>query len=72
MTREFKFNFKDIAVILLVTLGLTISVAASIITMIYGWGLHPQNWWVIIGIGLGVNSFAQIIIEVAKKLGENK
>ncbi len=31
---------------------LCLSVGLSVLTMVYGWGLHPQNWWWIVGVGI--------------------
>ncbi len=30
----------------------TASIGLSIITLMYGWGLEPKNWWVIIICGI--------------------
>jgi hypothetical protein len=46
--------------ILALTFVFIIAVGMQIITMVYGWGLKPQNWWVIIGIGI----FGQIFMKI--------
>lgn len=28
------------------------SIALSVLVLMYGWGLHPQNWWWILGGGI--------------------
>ena len=34
---------------------LCLALATEILTMIYGWGLKPQRWLVIIGLGFFAN-----------------
>ena len=46
-------------------IGVGILLILSILVMIYGWGLEPQSWWWIIGIGSGGQLVAQIVIIIA-------
>ena len=39
------------------TTVIALIVALNIAVMIYGWGLTPQSWWWIIGVGLFGNVF---------------
>ena len=43
------------------------SVAIGVATMIWGWGLTPKNWWIIIGLGV----FAQAVIQLLLKAVSN-
>ena len=52
--------------ILLITFGVIFSIGLSILVCINGWGLVPQSWGWIIGIGFSGQVLAQIIIEVGK------
>lgn len=53
--------------ILAITMMLSLAITLS--TMVYGWGLQPQNWWVIIGCWIASfcivagNTIAQEIIK---------
>ena len=38
--------------------SICLGVACTIITMIFGWGLEPKSWGVIIGIGVFGHIFA--------------
>jgi sterol desaturase/sphingolipid hydroxylase (fatty acid hydroxylase superfamily) len=41
----------------------TVSVIASVLTLMYGWGLQPKNWWWIIGVGIFFHAFWQIVAQ---------
>lgn len=45
--------------------GVLIAVACQIGAMIYGWGVHPQSWFWIIGIGM----FGAIIGHAIAQIG---
>ncbi|MDQ5870777.1 MAG: hypothetical protein M3547_01040 [Acidobacteriota bacterium] len=38
--------------LLALVLVLAILVGNSVLGLIYGWGLTPQNWWAIVGFGV--------------------
>ena len=40
-------------------------VACTIITMIYGWGLEPKSWGIIISVGVFGHIFALVISIIA-------
>jgi hypothetical protein len=42
------------------------TVAMSVCTMIYGWGLEPKSWWWIIGAGI-FGRFLLIILDQIRK-----
>ena len=50
------------------------AVGLQIVVMIYGWGLSPKNWWVIIGLGVigsvFAHSIARKVIDEFNKKGE--
>ncbi len=46
--------------------GMAMSIATSILVMIYGWGVTPKSWWWIVGVYLVGNIVALSIIEAAK------
>lgn len=62
---------KLIAILLggLIYVGITI--AASLLGMIYGWGIEPQNWWwislsyVLLIVGLVFNAMIQSALKAA-------
>jgi hypothetical protein len=41
---------------------IVLSVALGVLTLIHGWGLHPQNWYWIVGVGVGGQILVQIIM----------
>jgi hypothetical protein len=45
--------------------GISVSVGLSILVMIKGWGIEPQSYWWIIGVGVGGQVLAQTIIQLA-------
>lgn len=45
--------------------GLTLSVILTVLVMINGWGLEPQSWWWIVGVGVFGQLATQIIIAIA-------
>jgi drug/metabolite transporter (DMT)-like permease len=50
--------------LIIVTFGLAIAICLSIVNMIYGWGVSPKSWGVIIGVGFFGQVFAQIIMMI--------
>jgi hypothetical protein len=42
---------------------LTLSFAISVLTLIFGWGLQPQSWAVIILVGFFGNGLIQILVK---------
>lgn len=42
-----------LAKMLAVLFVMTATVTLGVLTMIYGWGLTPESWWWIIGVGFG-------------------
>jgi len=40
---------------------LSVSVAISVLTLIYGWGLQPQSWAAIILLGVVAQAFTQML-----------
>lgn len=46
--------------------GLCVSIVTQLIVMIYGWGLVPQSWPIIICMGIVGNILALLILEAAK------
>lgn len=67
--KEFMKALKNLA---LAIAGLAISIAGSIMLMVYGWGLTPKNWWIIVPGYLGMSTLAQIFIILAKDNKEDK
>lgn len=56
------------AQLLLAIAGIVLGLVVSISVMIFGWGLEPKNWLVIIAL----QSFcAQLFIEAAKLLNKD-
>lgn len=49
---------------------LGVMVALSAYTMIYGWGLEPKSWWIIIGVGVFGQGFMKMIGDKAMKSDE--
>jgi hypothetical protein len=45
---------KAIAILMTTILFLIITIGASIVGMIHGWGIEPKNWWVIALSYIGV------------------
>lgn len=45
--------------------ALVFSIFLTIINMIFGWGLHPKSWGIIIGIGIFGQLFALAIQSIA-------
>lgn len=46
-------------------------VGMSLIAMIFGWGLWPKNWWVVIGVGVFGTLFAHLVAsKVIKECGK--
>lgn len=43
---------KPVMTILALLAYLSMMMALSIVVLMFGWGLTPQNWWVIFGIGV--------------------
>ena len=39
----------------------SLSVAVSVLVMIYGWGLRPLSWWWIVGAGVFVNTVLRVL-----------
>ncbi len=50
----------------LVILGLIMAFGCSLVSMIYGWGLEPKSWNVIIWVGFGGIVFSQLLVAIAK------
>lgn len=50
---------------ILVIVGIAGGMITSIITMIYGWGLSPKNWWFIIGFYLIGTFISMFILKIA-------
>lgn len=46
--------------------AIAIAITFNVLVMQHGWGLEPQSWGWIIGVGLSGNMVAQILFEVAK------
>ena len=46
--------------------AIAIAITFNVLVMQHGWGLVPQSWGWIIGVGLSGNMVAQILFEVAK------
>ena len=44
--------------------GVALAIGLSILVMIHGWGLEPQSYWWIIGVGFFGQLSAQIIIKM--------
>ena len=50
---------------------LAIVVGASVLVMIHGWGLEPQSWWWIIGVGIFVTAMLHSLgRKLVKELNE--
>lgn len=47
---------------------LSLMVGTSVLTLMFGWGLHPQSWWWIIGGGVFVNTALKLL---ANKIEED-
>lgn len=60
----------DLAKFLATLFLLICAVSISVLTMIYGWGLHPKNWYVIIGLGVFGAAFLQWLMGRLKKEDE--
>ena len=58
---------KNLQSFLIILFGLIIAVSASILTMIYGWGLTPKSWWWIIGMGIFGPLFGMTIMKIGEK-----
>lgn len=43
-----------------------LTVILSIMVMIKGWGLEPQSWGWIIGVGFGAQLVIQLLVEIVK------
>jgi len=46
---------------LLLVFSVCLGVMCSIIAMIFGWGLEPKSWGVIIGVGVFGHIFASLM-----------
>ena len=63
--KEVKGNKIMIILKLLIQLGiLSLTIVFSVITMIYGWGLEPKSWLIIIGVGF----FGMIMLTIGNVL----
>lgn len=47
--------------------GLILGTILSVITMIYGWGVSPKSWLVILGVGLFSQFFLQVLVALGMK-----
>ncbi len=50
--------------------GMSLVMVLSILVCIYGWGLTPQSWSWIIGVGVGGQLLAQIIVAIGTEKGK--
>lgn len=48
-----------------VVFGLVVSVGLGVLVMTKGWGLEPQNWWWIVGVGV----FGQVLAAAIVQMG---
>ena len=62
---------KLIASLLLILGGVVVSLILAICTMIFGWGLEPKSWIVIIALGLFGQFFAGCMIAVGNHLNDD-
>lgn len=53
--------------VLLIISGLIMSVLISMATMIWGWGVEPKSWAIIIILGVFGQIFAQVIIQAGTR-----
>jgi hypothetical protein len=51
--------------LIIVTVGLGLSIATTVLVSVNGWGLSPKNWWWIVLGNLVGNMIAQIVIKLA-------
>lgn len=59
---ERKIKMENLRKFLVTLFGLCLSIFLSIIVMIKGWGLEPQSYWWIIGVGIAGQLGAQLLI----------
>lgn len=46
---------------------LFLAVGCQILVMMVGWGVKPQNWWVIIGVGVFVSTAVAALMQHVMK-----
>ena len=46
---------------------LTVMIALQVVVMMYGWGLEPKSWWIIVGIGVFGQGFMKLIDDKCMK-----
>jgi len=51
--------------LIVAVVGLFVAISISVIVMIYGWGLEPKNWSVIIFVYFFGQLFAQMLMALA-------
>lgn len=56
--------------ILIMLLTLVISVGMQILVLINGWGMRPQSWWWILGVGFFGNVVLVTIGEIGKRIAK--
>lgn len=49
---------------------ISLMVATSVLVLMYGWGLHPQSWWWIIGGGVFVNTALRLLADRIEEDGK--
>ncbi len=52
--------------LIVVLFGTALAIVLSILVMIHGWGLQPQSWWWIVGVGVGGQILAQTVIAMGR------
>lgn len=51
--------------LIIVLIGMSIMIGTSILVMIRGWGLEPQSWWYILGVGITGVFIGRLVIELS-------
>lgn len=58
----------DLRRLVISVFGICISITASIMVMIFGWGLSVKSWWWVIGVYF----FSHLTVVLLLKLAEKK
>jgi predicted membrane protein len=50
--------------IIISLVSISVAIWLSVLAMVHGWGLEPQSYWWIIGVGFG----AQVLLRITERI----
>jgi hypothetical protein len=57
---------EELRKLLIMLFAIAIAITFNVLVMQHGWGLEPQSWGWIIGVGVSGNLVARFVFEVAR------